>query len=171
MSKNGKAAKPAVSARSIFVPSVVLALATLGACDAIKGAAPKADAPAAATAPAPTAAAVSAPATSSPASVSVQAGTRVSSPLKITGKAPNSWFHEAQFDASLIAADGTEIVIAPARAQDDWMIEGPVAYASELAFEVKVETPATLRIEKWVSEGMEVAPNERVDIPVILMPK
>ncbi len=69
---------------------------------------------------------------------------RLTSPVHITGVAPNSWYFEAVFQAKLLAADGTVIVEGPAQAQTDWMTEGPVPFVVDFTFSVPADTKATL---------------------------
>ena len=95
-------------------------------------------------------------------------GARVTSPLVIEGTAPGDWFFEAQFVGQLRGADGTVLVEAPARAQEDWMTEAPVPYRAEFTFSVTQETPATIVLQEDMPAD-DANPRE-VTIPVVLAP-
>lgn len=99
-------------------------------------------------------------------SVSVSPSDRVKSPLSVKGVAPNNWFFEAVFPVQLLDANGIVIAEAPAQAQSDWMVEGPVPFVAELAFAVNGDTPATLVLAEDMPSGL---PGQReVRIPVTL---
>jgi hypothetical protein len=138
----------------------LLAFSALTACG------PQAPAPAPEAAPEASAPAALKATITNPAAMS-----EVKSPFVVEGVAPNHWFHEAQFDARLVGTDGKDIAIAAARAQDDWMVEGPVTYKAEFTFSVKEDTPAMLIVEKWVSEGDVLDAEDRVEFPVTLKAK
>jgi hypothetical protein len=95
-------------------------------------------------------------------------GARITSPLRASGVANNSWYFEAVFPARLMAQDGTIIAEAPAIAASDWMTDGPVPYNVEMAFTVERETPATLVLEEDMP-GENEEPRH-VRIPVVLLP-
>lgn len=96
-------------------------------------------------------------------------GARVTSPLIVEGTATGDWFFEAQFPVKLVAADGTVLAEAPARAQDDWMTEAPVPYRAELVFIAAQETQATLVLQEDMPAD-NAAPRE-VTVPVVLLPR
>lgn len=103
---------------------------------------------------------------SSMVSVSVSPNDRVKSPLSVKGIAPNNWFFEAVFPVQLLDANGIVIAEAPAQAQSDWTVEGPVPFVAELAFAVNGDTPATLVLAEDMPSGL---PGQReVRIPVTL---
>ncbi len=97
------------------------------------------------------------------------AGARISSPLRASGTADNSWYYEAVFPARLMNRDGTVIAEAPAIAASDWMREGAVPFNIEMAFTVEEETPASLVLEED-APGEDRTPRH-VRIPVVLVPQ
>lgn len=99
-------------------------------------------------------------------------GAGVTTPLIVTGIAPNDWYFEAQFTARLLGADGAELATAPVRAQTDWTTPGPVPFRGEIVFDVTTETPAILVLEEEVmGQDMPDAPvARRVEQAVILAP-
>jgi hypothetical protein len=96
-------------------------------------------------------------------------GARVTSPLIVEGTAPGDWYFEAQFPVKLVAADGTVLAEAPARAQDDWMTEAPVSYRAELVFVVTQDTPAALVLQEDMPA--DNADPREVTVPVVLLPR
>jgi hypothetical protein len=87
---------------------------------------------------------------------------RVTTPVIVTGVAPNDWYFEGQFTARLIGADGAELASGPARAQTDWTTPGPVPFRAEIVFDVIAETPAALVLEEEVmGQDMPDAPAPR----------
>lgn len=97
------------------------------------------------------------------------ANARVTSPLAISGAAPQSWFSEEQFDAVLIGDDGAVYAQAPAHAPADWRGDGPKPFAGEIAFTVTADTPATLLLQEQSTDEDDGAQAE-VRVPVVLTP-
>lgn len=100
-------------------------------------------------------------------------GAKVTSPLEITGFAPNDWYFEAVFPLKLLGPDGALVAEAPAQAQSDWTAQGPVMFSSTLTFKVDKETPATLVLEEDMpgqDEKGEDKPPRAVRIPLFLAP-
>ncbi|MBL8547556.1 MAG: hypothetical protein JNL81_13910 [Hyphomonadaceae bacterium] len=96
-------------------------------------------------------------------------GARVTTPVIVEGAAPGDWFFEAQFPVKLVAADGTVLAEAPARAQGEWVTEAHVAYRAELVFIVTGETQATLVLQEDMPAD-NANPRE-VTMPVVLAPR
>lgn len=96
------------------------------------------------------------------------ANAQVTSPLVATGVAPSNWYFEAVLPARIESADGTLIAEAPAQAQSDWMVEGPVRFKAELTFSVTAETPAVLVLQEDMPREGE--PVREVRVPVVLTP-
>src|SRR5262249_39846729 len=71
-------------------------------------------------------------------------GQHSKSPLSVTGIAPNNWFFEASFPAALVDENNQTLAQAPAQAQSDWTVQGPVPFKAELNFLVLQQTRATL---------------------------
>lgn len=124
---------------------------------------PKADAPPAQAATAPS---------SEVAVVAPLSGARISSPVSVEGMAPNNWFFEAVFPLEL-TVDGEVISEAPAQAQTDWTVEGPVKFRGELKFDVAVESRAVLTLAEDMppkdAQGNDLPPRV-LKIPVVLLP-
>lgn len=97
-------------------------------------------------------------------------GEQLKSPLVATGTAPNDWYFEASFPSMLVGADGRVIAEAPAQAQSDWTVQGPVNFRAELTFHVDHETPATLVLQEDMPRDTDdTAVGQReIRIPVIL---
>ena len=100
---------------------------------------------------------------------SPQPGAVVTSPIRVTGVAPGTWYFEAVFSAQLVGADGRLIAQAPVQAQSDWMTTGPVPFIAELAFEATSEETATIVLTEDQS-GEKPHPRQ-VRIPVVLRPQ
>jgi hypothetical protein len=99
-------------------------------------------------------------------------GARISSPVSVEGMAPNNWFFEAVFPLEL-TVDGEVISEAPAQAQTDWTVEGPVKFRGELKFDVAVESRAVLTLAEDMppkdAQGNDLPPRV-LRIPVVLLP-
>ena len=142
-----------------------MSLRTLALCAALLGACtppttpPKTDAPVAA-----------APAAAGDIMVdNVTFGARLTSPVRITGKAPGTWYFEAVFQAKLVVADGTVIAEVPAQAQSDWMTQALVPFAAEFTFSVPADTKATLILAEDMYGSEDHPDATRVlEIPVVL---
>ncbi|MEK7661988.1 MAG: Gmad2 immunoglobulin-like domain-containing protein [Patescibacteria group bacterium] len=62
-------------------------------------------------------------------------GQKITSPLKISGKARGYWFFEASFPVILTDWDGKIIAEHYAKAEGEWMTEEFVSFTSEIKFE------------------------------------
>jgi hypothetical protein len=96
-------------------------------------------------------------------------GQHSKSPLIVTGIAPNDWFFEASFPATLVDENNETLAQAPAQAQTDWTVQGPVPFKAELNFLVLEETRATLVLKEDMPGENNPMPRE-VRIPVVLEP-
>ncbi len=66
---------------------------------------------------------------------SLQSDMAVSSPLALEGTVTGGgWFFEATFPIEVVAADGTVLGTAAARAGTDWTSTGTVPWSAEVAF-------------------------------------
>ena len=99
-------------------------------------------------------------------------GARISSPLSVEGIAPNNWFFEAMFPLEL-SVDGAVISEAPAQAQTDWTVAGPVKFRGELKFAVTAEREAILTLAEDMprqdAQGNPLPPRV-LKVPVVLLP-
>lgn len=67
-------------------------------------------------------------------------GDVISSPLVFSGKARGYWYFEASFPVRVIDANGNELGVGIAQAQDEWMTEAFVPFAGTVEF-LTPETP------------------------------
>lgn len=99
------------------------------------------------------------------------AGATTTSPLTITGVAPNDWYFEAVFDAVLLDADGNLLTQAPAQAQSDWTKAGPVPFKAVFSYAVDTTQMGTVVLtedQTGKGEDGDAAPVREVRIPVVL---
>ncbi len=79
---------------------------------------------------------------------SPQPGQIVTSPLRITGEAPGTWYFEASFPIHLQDATGKTLVSTTASAQSDWMTTSLVPFQAQLTIPATFSGPATLVFAK-----------------------
>ncbi len=99
------------------------------------------------------------------------AGAATTSPLTVTGVAPNDWYFEAVFDAVLLDAQGNLLTQAPAQAQTDWTKPGPVPFKAVLSYAVDATQTGTVVLtedQTGKGEDGDDAPLREVRIPVTL---
>jgi hypothetical protein len=77
----------------------------------------------------------------------------VISPLTVIGRARGTWFFEASFPVKLLDADGNEIAVGIAQAQDDWMTENYVSFQATLTFTTQASN-GTLVLQKDNPSGL-----------------
>lgn len=94
-------------------------------------------------------------------------GSTVSSPLRVEGVASNDWYFEAIFDAQLLDANGAVIAEAPAQAQTDWTVPGPVPFVVEFTYASPVEQQGTIVLIAD-STGEPAPPRRETRVPVVL---
>jgi len=100
-------------------------------------------------------------------------GSTTTSPLRVTGVAPNDWYFEAVFDAVLLDAQGNLLTQAPAQAQSDWTKPGPVPFKAVLSYAVDATQTGTVVLtedQTGKGEDGDDAPLREVRIPVTLTP-
>lgn len=98
-------------------------------------------------------------------SVDVTEGSRLQSPVTITGEARGMWYFEASFPVRLLDGNGNEIAIAPAQAQDDWMTEEFVPFSVTLTFAQPSTPTGTLVLENDNPSGLPEN-SKKIEIPV-----
>ncbi|MDQ3014663.1 MAG: Gmad2 immunoglobulin-like domain-containing protein [bacterium] len=76
--------------------------------------------------------------------ISVQTGTKIASPLSITGEARGTWYFEATFPIQLVDANGKMIVETYAEAQGEWMTEKFVPFTAKVIFDTPTTQTGTL---------------------------
>ncbi|NBW08865.1 MAG: hypothetical protein EBR82_12655 [Caulobacteraceae bacterium] len=99
------------------------------------------------------------------------AGATTTSPLTVTGVAPNDWYFEAVFDAVLLDAQGNLLTQAPAQAQTDWTKPGPVPFRAVFSYAVDAtQTGTVVLTEDQTGKGADGddVPLREVRIPVVL---
>ena len=72
----------------------------------------------------------------------------VSSPLVVSGEARGTWYFEADFPVRLYDANGSELAVGIAQAQDDWMTEDFVTFMVTLEFQAPATKTGYLILEK-----------------------
>lgn len=92
-------------------------------------------------------------------------GTKITSPLVVTGRARGNWYFEASFPVKLLDGNGNQIAIAPAQAQGDWMTVDYVPFSVTLTFAQPVTATGTLILQKDNPSG-EPQFDDLVSIPV-----
>ena len=75
-------------------------------------------------------------------------GTKITSPLVVTGRARGNWYFEASFPVKLLDGNGNQIAIAPAQAQGDWMTVDYVPFSVTFTFAQPVTATGTLILQK-----------------------
>lgn len=92
-------------------------------------------------------------------------GTKVTSPLTVTGSVPGSWSFEAQFPVRLIDSQGNLLDESPAKLQGDWMTDKHVPFSAVLSFGQGASNKGTLVLLKDNPSGL-AQNNDSVVIPV-----
>lgn len=94
------------------------------------------------------------------------AGTSVTNPIQIAGRAPGNWFFEATFPVVLEDVDGNELSRTQAQAVGDWMTTDLVEFTASLEYSVTQETSAVLVFRPDNPSGL---PNtEEYRLPITL---
>ncbi|TAL49175.1 hypothetical protein EPN83_01385 [Patescibacteria group bacterium] len=81
-------------------------------------------------------------------------GSKLASPVSISGEARGFWYFEASFPVVLFDARGNEIARGIATAQGDWMTENYVPFVAELTFLKPNTKTGTLSLEKDNLSGL-----------------
>ena len=90
---------------------------------------------------------------------------RISSPLKVRGRARGSWFSEGVFPVQLIDADNRVLASGQAMASGEWMTENFVEFTAELVFIPGQSKTATLVLFRENPSGLPENA-EQLEIPV-----
>lgn len=80
-------------------------------------------------------------------------GTKIASPLEVTGKARGFWYFEGSFVITLVDKNNREITTGIAKAQDSWMTEDWVEFSASLQFEAPQSKEGFLIFEKANPSG------------------
>lgn len=94
------------------------------------------------------------------------AGSTITSPLAITGKARGYWYFEASFPIELRDASDQVVASAVAQADGDWMTEDFVNFTATLNFTPVGNAQGTLVLKKDNPSG-EPALDDQLVIPVV----
>jgi hypothetical protein len=78
----------------------------------------------------------------------------VASPLTIRGEARGTWYFEASFPVYIKDANGKELGVIPAQAEDEWMTENFVPFSATLIFETPTTKTGTLVLQKDNPSGL-----------------
>ncbi|MBI5038008.1 MAG: hypothetical protein HZC01_04900 [Candidatus Kerfeldbacteria bacterium] len=92
--------------------------------------------------------------------------TKITSPLKITGRARGSWFFESEFPVTLMDSDGAVIVSGTASAEGDAMTTEFVDFTLTLTFDKPEGNAGTLILSKNNPSGLPEL-NDELSIPLI----
>lgn len=92
-------------------------------------------------------------------------GEKVSSPLKVSGKAVGNWYFEASFPVKILDGNSRELGVVPAQAQSDWMTTEFVPFEATLIFEKPTTNMGTLVLKKDNPSGLPEQDME-LNVPV-----
>jgi hypothetical protein len=90
---------------------------------------------------------------------------KVTSPLKISGKAVGNWYFEASFPVKILDANGNMLGSAPAQAQGDWMTTDFVPFEVTITFDKPATATGTVALLKDNPSGLPEHDNS-ISIPV-----
>lgn len=93
-------------------------------------------------------------------------GSRIQSPLTITGSARGNWYFEASFPIELRNASNTLLAQSIAQAQGNWMTTNFVPFTSTLTFLAPTGTSGFLILKKDNPSG-EPINDDQLIIPVV----
>ncbi len=92
-------------------------------------------------------------------------GQKISSPVKVTGKARGSWYFEASFPVEVVDANGNSLGRTPAQALGEWMTTEFVDFAASVPFTTPTTATGTVILHKDNPSGLPENEKE-LDIPV-----
>lgn len=93
--------------------------------------------------------------------VSIESGDAISSPLEITGEARGNWYFEASFPVRVVAENGTELGVAPAQAEGEWMTTEFVPFSVKVNFSPSQTEMGFVILEKSNPSGLPEHADER----------
>lgn len=101
-----------------------------------------------------------------PIAVNVPAvGEVISSPLSFSGTARGFWYFEASFPVRIYDANGKELGVGIAQAQDEWMTEDFVPFAGTVEFRTPETPTGTVVFQKDNPSGLPEH-DASVEVPV-----
>lgn len=90
---------------------------------------------------------------------------KVTSPLKVSGKAVGNWYFEASFPIKILDENGNTLGSVPARAESAWMTTEFVPFEATLNFEKPTTKTGTLVLMKDNPSGLPERDNS-ISVPV-----
>jgi len=93
---------------------------------------------------------------------------KITSPIKISGKAVGNWFFEGSFPIELVDLDKNIIATGIATSTEDWMTENFINFSSEIYFDRPTSTKNAILILKKDNPSGNPEFDRSVFIPVIL---
>jgi hypothetical protein len=95
-------------------------------------------------------------------------GQKISSPLKVEGKAKGTWFFEGSFPVELVDINKNIIASGIATSTEDWMTEDFINFSLEIFFDKPTSTKNAILILKKDNPSGNPEFDQSVFIPVIL---
>lgn len=89
---------------------------------------------------------------------------KLSSPVKVKGSAPGTWFFEATLVVKIIDADGNILGQGPAMAKGEWMTDKLVPFEAIIPFTTSTTNSGTINIEADDPSGRGLAPKKAFPI-------
>lgn len=93
---------------------------------------------------------------------------KITSPIKISGRAVGNWFFEGSFPIELVDLDKNIIATGIATSTEDWMTENFINFSSEIYFDKPTSTKNAILILKKDNPSGNPEFDKSVFIPVIL---
>lgn len=81
-------------------------------------------------------------------------GSSITSPVRVEGFAPGSWYFEASFPITVTDAKGIPLGKAPAQAQGEWMTTSSVPFVAIIPFSKPLTRTGFLRLERDNPSGL-----------------
>ncbi|MBL8032002.1 MAG: hypothetical protein JNK33_06820, partial [Candidatus Doudnabacteria bacterium] len=72
----------------------------------------------------------------------------IASPLLVTGKAPGTWFFEANIGLGVLDENGVEIARGHAEADGNWMTTEPVRFVGTIHFVAPLSATGFIEVRK-----------------------
>jgi hypothetical protein len=95
-------------------------------------------------------------------------GSKIVSPLTVSGKARNTWFFEGDFPMVIIDANGSVIGQSYCSAQDSWMTKELVAFEGKITFEQPASSGKAVLLLKKDNPTGKPEYDDALEIPVFI---
>ena len=92
---------------------------------------------------------------------------QVTSPVRLSGTTPGTWYFEGSFPVELVSENGRTLAEHHANAEGNWMTEEDVRFKAELAFSVDEPTKATLILREDDPSGRQTVRKARVSLTLL----